>query len=81
MSERIQHTSALLREKMAHRYDDAFHHKHNKYHLNYRQHWKSHPCKTMRNPEQLEAIKSPTDLFRAPVERKMWKRLAKTPFH
>jgi hypothetical protein len=81
MSERIQQTNALLRKKMANRYGDAFHHKHNKYHLKYRQHWKSHPCQNMHNQEHLEAIKSPTDLFRASDERKMWKRVAKTSYH
>ncbi|MDX2347084.1 MAG: hypothetical protein QNK11_09465 [Legionella sp.] len=66
---------------MAHRYGDTLHHKHDKRHLIYRLHWPSHPCKTMRNQEHLGAIKSPTDVLSAPVKEKMWKRLAKTPFH
>ena len=81
MSERIQHTSAFLCKKMAHRYQDHFHHKHNKYHLSYRQHWRSHPSQTQQKQEHFEIIKSPADLFRAHVKEKMWKRLAKTPFH
>ena len=81
MSERIQHTSALMRKKMANRYGNTFTPKHNKCHLDYRQHWKSHPCQIMRNQEQLGGIKSSTDLFRTSMKEKMWKRLAKTPFH
>ena len=80
MSERTQHTSALMREHMAHRYGDEFHHKHDKRHLIY-QHWKSHPSKIMQNQEHLGAIKTPPDLFRTKAKEKMWKRLAKTPFH
>ncbi|MCH9756456.1 MAG: hypothetical protein K0U37_04615 [Gammaproteobacteria bacterium] len=81
MSERTQRTSAFTREHMAHRYGDDFHHKHDKRHLVYRLHWRSHPNKITPNQEQLEAIKNPTDSFRTPVKEKMWKRLAKTPFH
>lgn len=43
MSERIQRNAETLREHMLNRYDDGFHHKHNKCHLPYRMHWPSHP--------------------------------------
>ena len=49
MSDRIQRTAATMRETMLNRYDDGFHHKHDKYHLPYRMHWPSHP----RNTKQL----------------------------
>ena len=43
MSERLQHTSASMREKMLLRYGDVLHHKHDKNHIHYRQHCRSHP--------------------------------------
>jgi hypothetical protein len=43
MSEKQQHTAASMRETMLHRYDDGRHHKHDKCHLPYRQHCRSHP--------------------------------------
>lgn len=42
MSERRQHTSAFVREAMLNHYGDEFHHKHDKRHLQYRHHWRSH---------------------------------------
>ena len=43
MSDRTQRTAATMRENMLRRYDDDFHHKHDKCHLPYRMHWPSHP--------------------------------------
>ena len=43
MSEKQQHTAAHMRELMEHRYGDGLYHKHNKMHITYRQHCRSHP--------------------------------------
>lgn len=43
MSEKCQRTAANMRETMLHRYDDGLQHKHDKCHLPYRQHCRSHP--------------------------------------
>ncbi len=58
MAEKIQHNAALMRVNMHHRYDDGLHHKHNKCHLTYRQHWPSHPVITTPHPESERAIKA-----------------------
>ena len=73
--------SALLHEKMAHRYPDNLPHKHNKDHFHFRKHWRTHPVEIKRNQEHLEAIKSPPDLFRASPKEKMLKRVAKISVH
>lgn len=51
MSEKQQNTATHTMEKMLLHYgEDLFNrghpieHKHNKYHLQYRKHWRSHPC-------------------------------------
>ncbi len=81
MSERTQHTSFAMREKMARRYGNI-HHKHDKrHHLDYRLHCRSHPNKMLQIEEHLGGIKSPSSGLKAPLKEKMWKRLAKTPFH
>ena len=43
MSEKAQHTTAHLREKMLEKYGTELKHKHNKIHHAYRAHCKSHP--------------------------------------
>ncbi|MBI2786627.1 MAG: hypothetical protein HYX60_10175, partial [Legionella longbeachae] len=43
MPDKIQRTAASLQQKMLSRYNDGLHHKHNKHHLEYRQHCRSHP--------------------------------------
>lgn len=43
MSEKTQRTAASMRARMQSRYDDEFHHKHDKCHLPYRKHFRSHP--------------------------------------
>ena len=45
MSERMQHTAISMREQMLRRYGDEFHHKHDKNHLQFRQHCRTHPVK------------------------------------
>jgi hypothetical protein len=81
MSERKQHTSACMRENMGHRYGDAFHHKHDKRHLEYRLHWPSHPVTIQRDQEHLEIIKSQPNLLSAFKIKKTCKRLANTSIH
>ena len=60
MSEKLQHTAATMRETMLHRYDDGLHHKHNKCHLPYRRHCRSHPSQLTNghdlNREENESI-------------------------
>lgn len=51
MSERLQHTAAMMREKMLLRYGDVIHHKHDKSHHPYRQHCRSHPVQKPIQPE------------------------------
>lgn len=43
MSERLQRTATSMREKMLQRYGDELHHKHDKNHLPFRRHCRSHP--------------------------------------
>jgi hypothetical protein len=70
MPDKIQHTAASLQQKMLARYSDGLHHKHNKHHLEYRQHCRSHPCN-----------QSSTGLLRQFKLRKMRKRPDKGSFH
>ncbi len=81
MSERMQHTAASLQEKMASRYDDGLHHKHNKNHLLYRKHYKTHPnSPPYFNTDGLYLNES-TGLIREFKLRKTRKRLDKGRFH
>lgn len=44
MSEKLQRTAQQLHERMINRYGDNIHlHKHNKYHLQYRKHYRTYP--------------------------------------
>lgn len=81
MSEKIQHTAAHLQEKMINRYDDGLNHKHKKQHLEYRQHFKSHPCKQVNGKYEEVNHTGPTGLIREFKLRKMRKRLDKGRFH
>ncbi len=57
MSEKLQHTAATTRRTMLHRYDDGFHHKHNKSHLPYRQHCRSHIASWIKAVDDVESEK------------------------
>ena len=81
MSEKIQHTAASLREKMSNRYSDGLHHKHNKNHLEYRQHCRSHPCKQSNGTDEETDVNYSTGLIREFKLRKMRKRLDKGRIH
>lgn len=80
MSEKIQHTAAGLRERMVHRYGDELVHKHNKNHLSYRQHYKSHPCTPKIDGEDSN-LNGSTGMIREFKLRKMRKRLDKGRIH
>lgn len=83
MSEKIQGTAASLREKMLLRYDDEYYHKHNKNHLSYRGHCKSHPSKQAANNKEkwnLDGLGS-TGLLREFKLKKVRLRFDKGRFH
>lgn len=81
MSEKMQRTAASLRERMIHRYNDGLRHKHNKNHLLYRRHFKSHPCEFKSEIEQEPNFNGSTGLIREFKLRKMRKRLDKGRIH
>lgn len=81
MSEKKQHTTASLREKMIVKYNDGLHHKHNKNHHSYRHHCRSHPA-NQNNVEESELdVNQSTGLIREFKLRKMRKRLDKGRIH
>ena len=81
MSERQQHTAAVMREKMMNRYGDGLHHKHDKLHNLYRLHCRSHPIKiTSGNVDKID-INCSTGNLRAFKLRKIRKRFDKGRFH
>ena len=81
MSEKTQHTAASLREKMLSRYGDGLHHKHNKLHLPYRKHCRTHPVIPQNGHDKELDVNCSTGLIREFKLRKMRKRLDKGRFH
>jgi hypothetical protein len=81
MSEKIQHTAAGLQERMATRYSDGLEHKHNKNHMSYRQHYRSHPANPNTNKEDETTLNGSTGLIREFKLRKTRKRLDKGRIH
>lgn len=84
MSERLQRTAASMRETMLNHYDDTLHHKHDKYHLQYRQHWPSHPAKSVKIADGRDIEKGPmesTGLIRKRNLQKLRKRFDKNRAH
>ena len=81
MSEKQQHTAASMREKMMNRYGDSIHHKHDKCHIPYRQHFRSHPAKSNNGFDEETKINDSTGLMRAFKLRKIRKRLDKGRIH
>jgi len=69
-----------MREKMLSRYGDEVHHKHDKSHLLYRQHCRSHPSQQL-NILDGEENKGSTGILREIKLRKIRKRLDKGRFH
>lgn len=80
MSEKQQRTANTMREKMLHRYGDGLSHKHNKNHIPYRKHCRSHPV-SMTNGFDMEEENESTGLIRAIKLRKTRKRLDKGHIH
>jgi hypothetical protein len=83
MSEKQQHTAARMRDKMKNKYSDDNHHKHDKLHLSYRMHCRSHPVeiKIPAGSNQELSINSSTGLVHLLKLRKVRKRLARGSFH
>ncbi len=84
MSEKQQRTAASMRETMLHHYDDSLHHKHNKNHLSYRQHWPSHPANAVQltNRHDIEKpANESTGIIRERNLQKIRKRFDKGRFH
>jgi hypothetical protein len=81
MSDKIQHTASGLQERMMHRYSDGLEHKHNKDHMEFRHHSKSHPCKIKQNILEEPITNGSTGLLREFKLRKMRKRLDKGRIH
>ena len=81
MSEKLQHTAARLQEKMSHRYNDGLHHKHNKNHILYRQHCKSHPSIQSQESEIEPQVNQSTGLIRLFKLRNMRRRVDKGRYH
>lgn len=80
MSEKLQRTAASMRERMLHRYSDGLQHKHNKNHVPYRKHCRSHPVQFDTNLAEMEVGES-TGSLRAMKLRKIRKRLDKGRIH
>lgn len=80
MSEKQQGTACTMRVKMLQRYGDGLHHKHDKNHIPYRKHFKSHPVIESNGIDTNEEMSS-TGLVRAINLRKIRKRLDKGRIH
>lgn len=83
MSEKQQHTAANMRNIMQHRYDDGLHHKHDKCHLPYRQHWRSHSSALDAEikTDELETERASTGMIRERNLQKIRKRFDKGRVH
>ncbi|MBA2652929.1 MAG: hypothetical protein H0U73_11765 [Tatlockia sp.] len=79
MSEKQQRTAVSMREKMLNRYGDELHHKHNKNHIPYRSHCRTHPVLVNGTDDEDENVS--TGSLRAFKLRKIRKRLDKGRFH
>ncbi len=81
MSEKKQHTAASMRDKMLSRYGDGLHHKHDKLHLAYRKHFRTHPNQNLEFIDGEKELKESTGQIREYKLRKIRKRLDKGRFH
>jgi hypothetical protein len=81
MSEKKQHTAASMRDKMIGRYGDGLHHKHDKLHLSYRKHCRTHPNQTEQYINGDKELHESTGQIREYKLRKIRKRLDKGRFH
>lgn len=82
MSERLQNTAARMREKMLQRYGDEFHHKHDKNHIPFRHHCRTHPVENSRyEPNGDRDINDSTGLIRKQKLRRFSKGLRNRTVH
>lgn len=81
MSEKLQNTAASMRARMVKRYGDGHHHKHDKLHMPYRLHCRSHPAHVIDIGEQEKNMGSFSEQLRAFKLRRLRKRLDKGRIH
>lgn len=81
MSEKQQHTAASMRDKMIRRYGDGHHHKHDKLHIPYRLHCRSHPAHFINEPGLAMDGSLFSGQLRAFKLRRLRKRLDKGRIH
>lgn len=81
MSEKKQHQAERTRQQMYNRYGDTYHHKHDKRHLNYRMHCRSHFTQSKQEESTLPSINTSTGNVRQLNLQKIRKRLAKNIIH
>jgi hypothetical protein len=83
MTDKIQHTANHLRERMLARYGDAeeHKHKHNKNHLEYRMHERSHPASLTPNGANETEPNGSTGLVKQLNLKRIRKRLGTGRVH
>jgi hypothetical protein len=83
MTDKKQRTAANLQQKMLARYSDGLQHKHNKNHLEYRQHYRSHPSNHKNGliDEEAEGLNGSTGFLRQFKLRKIRTRPNKGRCH
>lgn len=83
MSEKTQGNARKTQESMERRYQEisSSHHKHDKRHLAYRQHCRTHGVHFEEKEDMIEKINTPTGTIRKQNLQKIRKRLAKNIFH
>lgn len=82
MRDKVQRTTAKLRQEMFIKYGDEEHHKHNKLHSRpYRMHWRTHPVQIMTETDKNALSNKPTGQLRKLNLQKTRKRLDKGCYH
>lgn len=81
MSERLQHTTSFIREKMSTRYANGIKHKHDKLHRPYRKHARTYPVYVNVCAEENFSENKPSGFVRRSNLRKLFTRLGKGRYH
>jgi hypothetical protein len=81
MSEKKQGTAYDMRLRMQNRYDDGLEHKHNKNHIPFRRHFKTHPVQLMDNPKPEDGSDTSTGLIREIKLKRVRKRVFSGGIH
>ena len=82
MSERMQRTAVSTRDKMLQRYGDEFHHKHDKNHIQFRRHCRSHPVERIyERPEGVRELNESTGLVGQKKLRQFSKSISVKSIH